>query len=146
MEKIFSDWLNNSKLSQQEAAEKLDVCQTTIHNWRSGKSKPRLKYMAMIAKLCKVDIGKLMPEDMQIAISAPSIQEESLQMNALDLYKQVFELKDNLIKSKDELIESQKIAHETLATENEVLKAENQVLKLKLEDFQQINGLIGGKQ
>ena len=106
MEKIFSDWLNDSRISQQEAAEKLNVCQTTIHNWRSGKSKPRLKYMTIIAKLCKVDIGKLMPEDMQVEISAPSIQEEPLQIKALDLYKQVFELKDNLLKSQEELIAS----------------------------------------
>jgi len=132
MEKIFSEWLNNSKLSQQEAAEKLNVCQTTIHNWRSGKSKPRIKYMTIIAKLCKVDIGKLMPEDMQVEISAPSIQEDSLQINAQELYKQVFELKDNLLKSKDELIASQKIAYQTLKEENQALTIENQALKMRL--------------
>ena len=93
MQNVFSDWLNNSKISQQEAAEKLNVCQTTIHNWRSGKSKPRLKYMTIIAKLCKVDIGKLMPEDMQVEISAPSIQEEPLQIKALDLYNSPLRIK-----------------------------------------------------
>ena len=126
MEKIFSDWLNDSRISQQEAAEKLNVCQTTIHNWRSGKSKPRLKYMTIIAKLCKVDIGKLMPEDMQVEISAPSIQEETLQIKALDLYKQVFELKDNLLKSQEELIASQKA---TIASKDKLIAELKETIK-----------------
>ncbi|TAE36375.1 MAG: hypothetical protein EAZ70_11065 [Runella slithyformis] len=84
--------------------------------------------MAIIARLCKVDIGKLMPEDMQVEISAPSIQEDALKINALELYQQLFELKDNLLKSKDELIASQKKAYEAL-------KKENQALKVRLAGF-----------
>ena len=104
MEYFFSKWLNTNGLTQEEAALKLGVCQTTVHNWRSGKTKPSLKHLSIIAKVCGVDIGRLLPDDMKIEISAPSIQEDSLHINALDLYKQLFELKDGLLKSRDEMI------------------------------------------
>ena len=129
MHSVFAKWLDNSKLRQQEAAAELGVCQTTIHNWRSGKTKPRLKHLPIIAKVCGVDISKLMPEDMELEISAPSIQEESLKINALYLYQQVFELKDNLLKSKEEEIKSRDVL---LASKDKLiaeLQAEIEILK-----------------
>ena len=129
MVKTFSKWLDDSQLSQQEAAEKLGVCQTTIHNWRSGKTAPSLKHLAIIAKVCEVPINKLLPNDMEVEIKAPSIGSEILKIDALKLYEQIFELNNRLMKSKEEEIalkNAELASKDKLITE---LQAEIEILK-----------------
>jgi DNA-binding XRE family transcriptional regulator len=44
----------NANLTQKELAEKLSVSTTTIQNWETGKTQPKLKHLRAISELSGV--------------------------------------------------------------------------------------------
>lgn len=49
----------NSKLTQQEVAEKLQVSKITIHNWESGKTVPNWEKVEQMETLFNLPVGTL---------------------------------------------------------------------------------------
>jgi len=50
----------NAGLTQTEAAEKIGVSQTTISNWETGKTSPKMSIVPTIAALYKIPVHDLL--------------------------------------------------------------------------------------
>ena len=62
-EEALLTYYKNSHQSQPELAIALNVSQTTIHNWLSGKNKIPIDYYVVISRLSEVDLVSLLPEE-----------------------------------------------------------------------------------
>jgi transcriptional regulator with XRE-family HTH domain len=96
MDEILIKWRLAQGHSQLEAADILGVSQSTLHNWESKKTIPRLKYLPKIAQVCQVDFVALIPKDMTLELHAPSIPDREI-VNALELYKKLNLAQDEII-------------------------------------------------
>jgi len=67
-EEILYAYYVKTRMSQPELAEALNVSQTTIHNWLSGKKKIPMEHFYNISQLCGCDLRLLLPEDWLTAL------------------------------------------------------------------------------
>lgn len=58
----------NSRLSQPEIALRLEVSQTIIHNWLSGKNKIPMEFYDRIAELCDIELSELLPDQWRLLL------------------------------------------------------------------------------
>ncbi|TDE12937.1 helix-turn-helix domain-containing protein [Dyadobacter psychrotolerans] len=49
-------------------AARLEVSQSAIHNWLSGKTKIPMEYYQSIAKLCGIKLTEILPESWKITL------------------------------------------------------------------------------
>ena len=54
--------------SQPEIASKLEVSQSAIHNWLSGKTKIPMEHYQGIAKLCGIKLSEILPESWKVTL------------------------------------------------------------------------------
>ena len=52
-----------SGLKQNYVSDKLDIAQSTISMWETGKSKPRLNILIKLAELYNCSVDELLKED-----------------------------------------------------------------------------------
>lgn len=62
-EEALQTYYKKGKISQPEIALTLEVSQTSIHNWLSGKNKIPIEFYDRIAKLCSIDLIEILPSE-----------------------------------------------------------------------------------
>jgi transcriptional regulator with XRE-family HTH domain len=67
-EKALHTYYRKSNLSQPELALVLEVSQTTIHNWLSGKNKIPMEFYDRISKLCDIDLVDILPDQWKVLL------------------------------------------------------------------------------
>lgn len=87
IDKILKQWRKATGFNQTEAAFHLGVSQTTYYKWEAEKAQPQLKYLPRIAQACQVELSCIIPKDLLVALSVPSMPQESVEINAVDLLK-----------------------------------------------------------
>lgn len=60
MEVLLVSLRKKTGLTQELAAKKLGVCQSTVSMWESGASKPRIEMLKKIATVYNCDITQLL--------------------------------------------------------------------------------------
>ena len=95
IDEILIQWCNSLRLTQ--TAPYFGVSQSTYHNWEAEKAKPQFKHLPKIAHICQIDIARIIPDDLQVALNAPSMPQETVEINALKLLKKLQDGKDALI-------------------------------------------------
>lgn len=59
MEKFLKEKRLLAKLTQSEAAKRLDVTEATVQNWENGRSKPDFTNLKIISKVYKIPVDEL---------------------------------------------------------------------------------------
>ncbi len=103
------------KQTQQQMAKLLGVSQTTYFNWTNRVTDVSFKYFPIVAKICKIDIGDLIPPNATIGISNGVSNENPTVVNAKEIYE------DFIVHLKDA---------------NQLLKAENEALKKRVVELE----------
>lgn len=67
-EEVLQIYYKKSHQSQPEMALALDVSQTTIHNWISGKHKIPMEFYDRIVKLCGVELVDILPNEWKVLL------------------------------------------------------------------------------
>ncbi|TKT93592.1 helix-turn-helix transcriptional regulator [Dyadobacter frigoris] len=67
-EEALQTYYKKREISQPEIAFMLEVSQTTVHNWLSGKHKIPIEFYDRIAKLCNIDLIEILPEGWRILL------------------------------------------------------------------------------
>lgn len=93
---------DRQRLSQLDIANFLEISQSTISLWESDKSTPQVNHLPKLAKILKVEVIKLLPneeleknEDIETNIALTSMFEQK---------KGTSELLTELLESKEEII------------------------------------------
>ena len=60
---LFKRYRENSGLTQLEAAEKLNVSQSTVSMWETGVNLPRVEKLREISRLYNCTVDDLLKED-----------------------------------------------------------------------------------
>lgn len=67
-EEALHTYYKKREISQPEIALMLEVSQTSIHNWLSGKNKIPIEFYDRIAILCNIDLIKILPGGWRILL------------------------------------------------------------------------------
>jgi transcriptional regulator with XRE-family HTH domain len=78
-EDAFFTYYKNSHQSQPELANKLNVSQTTIHNWLSGKNRIPMEFYDRVAMLCGVRLSDILPDQWKVMLDKDSFDTENYQ-------------------------------------------------------------------
>lgn len=68
-EEALQTYYKEGKISQPEIAHMLEVSQTSVHNWISGKNKIPIEFYDRIAKLCNIDLIEILPDGWRILLN-----------------------------------------------------------------------------
>lgn len=75
----------DKKLSQQELAKMLDVAQSTVGMWESGKRVPKLDELKRLARVLKITVGRLLTgTERKIEITKNEIYIDGTKVSDLD--------------------------------------------------------------
>jgi DNA-binding XRE family transcriptional regulator len=61
LEDVLRRYYQEHNVTQPELADALEVSQTTIHNWLSGKSKIPIRHYFRVCRLCEARIKDFIP-------------------------------------------------------------------------------------
>ena len=68
-EEALHTYYKGSGCSQPEIALNLQVSQSAIHNWLSGKTKIPMEHYPGISKLCGLKLSEILPETWKVTLS-----------------------------------------------------------------------------
>lgn len=104
-----------SRLSQQQVADLIDVSQNTYSRWESDLSSFKIEYLPKLANVFNVEPTELIPQGTIVKIVNNKGNKDS-SVNGFEISMDARELYKDLLESKNEVIR-------LLKTENERLKA-----------------------
>ncbi|WP_159472678.1 helix-turn-helix transcriptional regulator [Dyadobacter sp. 3J3] len=67
-EEALQTYYKQREISQPEIALALEVSQTSVHNWLSGKNKIPVDFYDRIANLCNIDLIEILPGGWRILL------------------------------------------------------------------------------
>ena len=67
-EEALRTYYKKRKISQPDIALMLEVSQTSVHNWLSGKNKIPIEFYDRIAKLCNINLLEILPSEWRILL------------------------------------------------------------------------------
>ena len=67
-EEALRTYYKKTGCSQPEIASKLEVSQSAIHNWLSGKTKIPMEYYQSISQLCGIKLSEILPETWKVTL------------------------------------------------------------------------------
>ena len=67
-EETLHTYYKKSGHSQPEIASKLEVSQSAIHKWLSGKTKIPMEHYQGISELCGIKLSEILPESWKVTL------------------------------------------------------------------------------
>jgi transcriptional regulator with XRE-family HTH domain len=113
VEGYLRTWRSANGFTQEQAADRLCVSQSTYHKWESGKSAIPFKYYATIAKVIAVKLSDLVLDSVIAEVSDAQSPQSGFKLEVKDFLR-VLEENNGLLK----------LRCERLAEENKSLKEE----------------------
>lgn len=106
MEDYLRNWRVRNNFTQEMAADRLAVSQSTYHKWESGKSVVPFKYYANVANIIDVPISEFISPGVTVIVEDKLRSQKPFQLDVKDLFR-LLEENNGLLRQRCERLEKE---------------------------------------